>query len=361
MKRNYFTLLALIVVLVLLLQIGCQQKVKGPEIGQKEAETVPPAGTTGPKITFDNVVYDFGDVAAGRKYTGEFKFTNTGDGLLKITEVKKCCGVVAKLSKKEFEPGENGVLKVEYLSGPNASTMRRLLYVNSNDTANPEVVLTIKAKVTPKVAYEPQRLNLMLTDKNAGCPNITLTSLDNQPFSIKTFQSTGESITIDVDPSVKATKFVLQPKVDLEKLQNRSSGFISIELTHPECNRVYLSFNTKLRFEFKPRSIIIFNPEPQKPLIRKISLVNNYSEDFEIDSTSSENGLAKVLSQEKNANGYTLEVEITPPLRDDTDKFRDVLYVNLKGGEKLSIICYGRYLTEESSGEKKVTPSGAID
>ena len=222
--------------------------------------------------------------------------------------------------------------------------MRRRLYVSSNDKENPKVALTIKAKVVPKVAYEPKRLKLVLKDENAGCPDIILTSLDKQPFSIKAFRSTGESITVDVDPSLEATKFVLQPKVDLEKLQSRSTGFISIDLTHPDCKRVYLSFSTLLRFEFKPRSIILFNPELQKPTMKKISVVSNYNEDFEVASTSSENGLLTVVSQQKTANGYQLEVEIKPPPPDDTGIFRDVLYVNLIGGEKLAIICYGRYL-----------------
>ena len=359
MRREWLTLIAVIVALVLLVQIGCQEQAKAPEvpdepeatlvaaepeIAQAEVQIVPQATEPAPKITFEKVVYDFGDVAVKKKYTGEFRFTNTGDGPLKITEVKRCCGTVTKLDKEELAPGESGVLKVVYNSGPNASVMRRKLYVSSNDKANPKVELTIKAKIVPKVAYEPQRMRLMLKGENAGCPNITLASLDNQPFSIKAFTSTGGSITADVDSSVEATKFVLQPKVDLEKLKSRSAGYINIGLTHPECAIVYIYFSTLLEFEFKPRSIIVLNPEPQKPLIKKVSLVNNYNEDFEVESTSSQNGLVKVLSQKKTANSYQFEVEITAPPADDTGRFSDMLYVNLKGGEKLAIKCYGRYL-----------------
>ncbi|MHC4745415.1 MAG: hypothetical protein ACYS8Z_26170, partial [Planctomycetota bacterium] len=201
----------------------------------------------------------------------------------------------------------------------------------------------IKARVVPKVAYKPQRLKLALRKENAGCDDITLTALDEKPFSITSFQSTGGSITADLDPSAEATKFVLQPKVDLERLQKRSSGFISIGLTHPECKKVLLSFNTRLRFEFKPRSIILLNPEPQKPTVKKVTLVNNYEEEFEVASTSSEKGLLKVLSQEKTDKGHQFEVEVTPPPRDETDRFTDMLYLNLNDGEKLSIKCYGRY------------------
>jgi hypothetical protein len=197
MRRDCLSSLTVIVAFASLFQVGCQEQAKAPE-----AEIVAPVSEAAPKIKFDNVVHEFGEIAAGKKYAAEFKFTNTGDELLKITEVKRCCGVVTKLSKMEYAPGESGVLKVEYSSGRSTRVMMRRLYVSSNDKTNPKVELTIKAKVVPKVAYEPKKLNLVLKEENAGCPNITLTSMDNQPFSIKAFRSTGESITADVDPSV---------------------------------------------------------------------------------------------------------------------------------------------------------------
>ena len=331
-------LLALIVLWILLWQTGCQEQDKTPDGYKTELAAV----ELSPKITFDKTVHDFGEVAAKKKYKAEFKLKNTGDGVLKITEVKRCCGVIAKLDKKEFEPDESGVLTVEYLSGSNTSLMKRKISVISNDKENPKIDLTISARVVPKVAYEPQRLRLSLKEENAGCPNITLTSVDKKPFSIKNFLSTGNCIAAEVDPSVEATKFVLHPKVDLEKLQRSSSGFISIDLTHPECKKVYLSYSTLLRFEFKPRSIIVSNPKPQRPVVKKLSLVNNYNEDFEVESTLSKNGLVKVLGQQKIDNGYQFNLEITPPPAENTGMFTDVFYVKLKGGQKLSIKCYGR-------------------
>ena len=295
-----------------------------------------------PKIVFEESIHDFGEVTAKKKYKAEFKLKNTGDGVLKITEVQRCCGVIAKLDKNEFGPGESGVLTVEYLSGANTSLMKRKISVISNDKENPKIDLTISARVVPKVAYEPHRLELSFKEENAGCPDITLTSVDKKPFSVKNFLSTGNCIKAEVNPSVEATKIILYPKVDLEKLQRNSSGFISIELTHPECEKVYLSYTTRLRFEFKPRSIIVSNPKPQKPVVKKISLVSNYNEDFEIESTLSKNGLVKVLDQQKLENGYQFNLEITPPPAENTGMFTDVFYVKFKGGQKLSIKCYGR-------------------
>ncbi len=221
--------------------------------------------------------------------------------------------------------------------------MSRPLHVISNDGTNPEVTLTINARIVPKVVYQPSKINLVLDQENAGCPEITITSLDKQAFSIKGFHSTGAIITADVDPAVEATRFVLQPKVDLEKLQKYSAGIVTMTLTHPELDRVTIYFLKKQRFQVKPDSVFLLHPTPQEPSINKIAVVSNYGEDFEIGSTSSQKGMAKVLSQRAIANGYQLEVEVTPPPRNETGGFTDVLNIQLTNGEELLMKCYIRY------------------
>lgn len=331
------------IVLILLVQSGCQKQVRAPD-----TESMPPVDGLHPKITFEKTTYDFGEVAAGKKYTGQFRFTNTGSDVLKITDVKRCCGVVFKLDKNVLALDESGTLKFDYNTGQNSGQMLRQFHVFSNDKTNPKVILTIKAKVVIRIDYKPQKIDLLLNKENAGCPKITLRSLDKQPFSITSFQSTSNTITADVDPSVKATRFILEPKVDLGKQQKRSSGLVTISLTHPELDKVNIYFRTKKRFKLTPSGVFLLNPRPDEPNINKVSIVSNYDEEFEIESTSSEKGLAKVINQQAIKDGYRLEVEITPPPPDDeTRMFTDMVNVNLKGGETLKIKCYVRYLSKE--------------
>jgi Protein of unknown function (DUF1573) len=343
MKRYCLSRLSVVLALIVLAQAGCQQQARtSSKIVSTKQKTQTAAAA--PRITFEKTVYNFGEVSPSKKYDGQFKFTNTGSGVLKITQIKKCCGAVVTLDKHELAPGQSAELKVVYTSGQGAGLVSKQLRISSNDPTNPEVTLTIKARVVPKVDYQPQRITLALNQENAGCPKITLRSLDKRPFSITAFQSTGESITADVDPSVEATKFVLHPKVDLEKLRKRTAGFVAISLTHPQMSRVIIYFNTLPHFRTTPGSIILFNPEPHKPIIRKITVINNYGGPFEIESTSSDKGIAKVLSRQPIAGGYQLEVQVTPPAPDRTGRFTDLLTVHVKGGEAVRIKCYGRYL-----------------
>jgi hypothetical protein len=330
-----YKILLVITFTLVLVQFGCQ----GPV-----TESMPKEDGPGPRIKFEKTVHDFGEVSASKKYKSEFRFTNIGDDLLRITDVKRCCGVVVTLDKKEFAPGESGTLKFEYNAGRDAGLVNRLLRVFSNDETNPKAALTIKAKVVIRVDYQPKQIDLLLNRENAGCPKIIIRSLDEEPFSITSFQATDGVITAKVDPKVEATVFELEPKVDPQKHKEKLAGLIAIGLTHPELNKVTIAFRTKPRFQLTPGSILLLNPRPQEPSINKVTIVSNYDEDFEIESISSKIGLAKVLNKQAIKNGYRLEVEVIPPPSDETRMFGDVINVRLEGGETLAIKCFGRYL-----------------
>jgi hypothetical protein len=355
MKRNYL-ISALVFSSVLLFQLGCQEQAKLPEkpatgpetrvVGTPRKAEAAPAGLdkAAPKITFENIVYDFGKIGlGGEKKIAEFKFTNTGEGLLKITDVEKCCGVVTKLDKTEYAPGESGVLKAEYQAG-RPGLDRKILYVKSNDKTKPRIALTLKAEVVSKIAIAPKRLKLFLGEDNAGCPKIIVSSLDNQPFTITGFKSTADCITADVDSSVEATKFILEPKVDMEKLNSNLKGRVDISLTHQEEKTVEILFDVLPKFTVIPPLILAFNAEPQKPIVRRVSVLNNYGGNFEIESALSKDNMVKVLSREKIRNGYQLVVEITPPPAEDNMRFSDMLVIKIKDGDELRLVCRGFYV-----------------
>ncbi len=256
------------------------------------------------------------------------------------------------MAKTEYAPGERGTLKVRYYSDQQSGEATKQLYVYSNDQTRPKVALTIKASIIAKVDYGPKKLELSLMERNAGCPEITIVSLDNQPFSIRSFRSTADCITADYNPSIKATSFVLRPKVDVEKLKRVSRGRIEISITHPQCNKVTSLFSMLPRFKINPRSIMVHEARPEASTIRKVQILNNYKEDFEIGSVSSKKGAITVLSQEKLHNGYELELKITPPAAKGKSRvFTDVFVVNIKGAEKLEIPCSGFYAGQAVSSQ----------
>ena len=364
MRRNGLIIYLLIVGFVLLPNSGCQKQseIDGalqavPTETEEQIIVMPDSNQPAPKIKFDKVVLDFGKIGPGSKSTDEFKFTNTGEGVLKITKVGQCCGVVASLEKKEYAPGESGVIKVMLNAPVRIGAQTRQLVISSNDPANPSVRLTIKSVIEPKVACKPSRLKLLLNEENAGCGKLVLTSVDDQPFSIKAFRSTDDCITADYDPTAKATEFVLDLKVDMEKIQKNQKGDIYISLTHPETNSALVQFNVTPKFKVNPPLLIVFNAEPQKPIIRKVWILNNYAQDFEIASATSKNNTIKVVNQSKVNNGYQFEVEIIPPDQEDQLRFTDVFNIEIKGDQTKALACNGYYVRSKTRLPKKKSPT----
>jgi hypothetical protein len=84
-----------------------------------------------PSISFEKTLSDIGDVGRGTKNTCEFRFANTGRGLLKIGQISRTCGcTVFQLDKKEYASGEMGKIKVIYTSGKSTGTTQKSIYIH---------------------------------------------------------------------------------------------------------------------------------------------------------------------------------------------------------------------------------------
>jgi len=360
MKRNNTVLSALTILTIALLNCGCQKQAKpeeplkpAPADNEKMETLVFDPNQPSPKIKFEKVTLDFGKVGPGTKSQGEFKFTNAGDEVLKISKVGDCCGVVTKLEKNEYAPGESGILKTTYSAPVRTGPQMRQLVVHSNDKTNPGVRLTVKAEVVAKIACKPDKLKLLFDEENAGCGKLTVSSLDGRPFAITGIRSTGNCITAKFDPTVKATEFVLDLKVDMEKIEKNQKGSIDINLTHPEGKIANVRYDVVPKYTINPQILVFFNAEPKKPIMRKLWIFNNYEQDFEIESTSSKNNTIKVISKNKVNNGYQFEIEITPPEQKNERRFSDVFNIDIKGGEKKAIPCNGYYVRKGTGSKAK--------
>jgi hypothetical protein len=348
MKLKYFILYLIIIVFLQLHNCGCREEAKVDRAnisvpkGTTETTVVDP-NKPGPRIKFDKIVIDFGKVGPETKSNGEIKITNAGEGTLKIAQVEQCCGVATRLDKYEYAPGDIGTLRVIYSATAEIGAFKGDVFVKSNDNSNPTAKLTVKSEIVPKIAFKPEELKLFLNEENSGCEKVTIYSLDDKPFEISGVTSTADCITADFDPAIKATEFVLEFKVDGEKLEKNPKGRIKLSLTHPENKSVNIPYNVVPKYSVDPQALILFNAEPLKPIKRKIKVINNYTDDFEIASTESKDNIIKVINISKIEKGYNLDIEITPQAKEGNMRFSDVFYINIKGGEKLVVSCTGYY------------------
>ena len=120
MKTGWLLLISTFLWLILPLTTLCQHQADGAQApesipAKSSAEPAVMAKNPLPKISFESTLCDLGQIAQGTNNICEFKFTNTGQAPLKITNVKRTCGcTVFKLDKTDFAPGQAGTIKVTY-------------------------------------------------------------------------------------------------------------------------------------------------------------------------------------------------------------------------------------------------------
>ncbi|MBK6774112.1 MAG: DUF1573 domain-containing protein [Ignavibacteria bacterium] len=105
-----------------------------------------------PVIKFDALNYDFGVVKQGENLEHVFKFTNDGEGALVITSVQPSCGCTGVVmdEKKEFAQGEEGEIKITFNTQGRQGMNSKTVTVNTNDPANPVMILTFKCEIDNK-------------------------------------------------------------------------------------------------------------------------------------------------------------------------------------------------------------------
>ncbi|HEY8405105.1 MAG TPA: DUF1573 domain-containing protein [Flavobacteriales bacterium] len=105
---------------------------------------------SGPAISVNEEVHDYGTIPYDSPGTYEFIVTNTGTEPLIISNCSGSCGcTVPTCDTNPIMPGEQSKIKVKYDTkrvGPFTKTVT----VNSNATNEPSKILTIKGTVAPE-------------------------------------------------------------------------------------------------------------------------------------------------------------------------------------------------------------------
>ncbi|MCI5056580.1 MAG: DUF1573 domain-containing protein [Flavobacteriales bacterium] len=128
--------------------LGCQQDgvntdlVNNPETasGEVNKENLP-------VMTFDEEVFDFGEITQGEEVFHSYKFKNTGKSDLIITSAEGSCGCTVPVWPKEpIAPGDEGEIEVKFNSQgkKNAQHKKVTILANTHPSTN---VIALKGNV----------------------------------------------------------------------------------------------------------------------------------------------------------------------------------------------------------------------
>jgi len=101
----------------------------------------------GPKIEFESLEINYGQISKGDNGVRVFKFTNFGSEPLIINKVYSSCGcTIPKKPSSPIDPGQDDEIQVKYDTN-RVGPIRKIITVLSNATNSPTVSLKITGNV----------------------------------------------------------------------------------------------------------------------------------------------------------------------------------------------------------------------
>lgn len=159
----------------------------------------------GAVLKVKNSTVNFGKIDQGQVAELQFQFENAGDSLLVIKGVIPACGCTSVgLKKREYKPGETGVIPVKFNSKGFNGRITKAVTIHSNDDKNPNlrVLLTgdVIVKNHPIPEFETDAVDFgaikvgktyqkKISFKNAGTVTLEIADLFHKPEIIPEFSN----------------------------------------------------------------------------------------------------------------------------------------------------------------------------
>jgi len=94
-----------------------------------------------PEFNFEKELHDFGQLVDGEKVSYSFKFTNSGDAPLIISNAKGSCGcTVPNWSRDPIAAGESGSIDVTFNSSGRSGKQNKAITLTANTNPNRKVI-----------------------------------------------------------------------------------------------------------------------------------------------------------------------------------------------------------------------------
>lgn len=127
-----YSILAILLLFMVSVGVAQEGKVQAPAIK-----------VDGPILTLETNTFDFGDIFQGDVVEHTFKFTNTGNQPLLITNIQTSCGCTTpQWPRDPIMPGGKGELKVGFNSAGKMYKQTKVLPIISNATNDASITFT---------------------------------------------------------------------------------------------------------------------------------------------------------------------------------------------------------------------------
>lgn len=202
-----------------------------------------------PGLMAESLTHDFGEVLQGESVEHRFRFQNTGDQPLELSNLRSSCGCTAALlSARRLEPGGMGELQVTFDSRGFQGRVQKHVTVDTNDPAHPVLTFSLSGVVRAELYVDPQRVNwgrvaedaqlqMKLQVNNDSQRTVTL-----QKPSVTNGRVHAELSTLTLAPGEKSTLLVTaRPSPESRRL----AGYIILQTDLPGMPRIRIPVSAR--------------------------------------------------------------------------------------------------------------------
>lgn len=286
-----------------------------------------PSTAPHPKAVAIEPVKDAGSIAKGDKVTQDFQIRNDGAVPLEITDVKPACGCTVASFDKTIAPGKIGtvhlVVDTVTFNGP----VSKGVTVYTNDPANPQIELTVRAKVDPYIAVKPgyARYNLVRNEAKEGTIVQTLWAPDGSPMDIVKVDSPFPFLTVSFreaqegerQPDVKVKQWRVEMLMSNDAPVGPLTGYVMVHTNHPKQKLVEIPVSGFVRpvMAVTPPKADFGKLEIKEPVRKSLDVRNFATEPIKVIGVdTSGQGIEAKLDPLEEGRDYAVRVILNPSM-----------------------------------------------
>ena len=205
MKTNLVTLLMVVGTVVGLAQTK--------DLSTSSTAAAIPPGTSGARIQFAETIFDFGKVSGSEVVKHDFVFTNVGTASLEIKDVQVGCGcTTAGTWDRQVEPGQTGVIPLQFNPAGFSGTVMKPATVTCNDPGQSNVVLYLKSMVWKPFDVVPATtiFNVTTETQTNETRIVRIVSNLEEPVELSDLQCTNRSLQAELKSVLPGKEFELR-------------------------------------------------------------------------------------------------------------------------------------------------------
>lgn len=278
-----------------------------------------------PKAVPVDAVKDAGTIAKGEKIVLDFELRNEGGALLQITDVRPACGCTVASYDKTVAPGKTGKIHIVVDTVNFTGPISKGVTVYTNDAANPQINLSVHAKIEPYIAAKPgyARYLVVRGEAKEGTIVQTLWTPDGSPMEIVKVDSPFPYLTVSFRqaqegerlPEAAGKQWRVEMQLSNEAPVGPLAGYVTVHTTHAKQKLLQIGVTGFVRpvMAVTPPVGDFGNVELKGPLTKVLNVKSFATEPIKVTGVDQEGkGIQAKLTSLQEGREYQVQVTLSP-------------------------------------------------